>query len=119
MRPHCRDDVPQPQHHRLLPAAHPRGLRRQVEDAHKEALVFADNLWARICIHNRPSGGRTDGPPDGKMVWGKPEELLRQGRGGPHSAMASVVLDCHREPREGDEGGTRWGKPLRYQAGAH
>ena len=48
-----------------------------IEDTHKEALGMANNRWARIFNHNRPSAGQTEDTPNRKIVWGKPEDISR------------------------------------------
>ena len=56
----------------------------EVEDSHKEALAIAEERWARIFNHKRPVAGRAQDPPDGKMVWGKPEDMSKHPDGEEH-----------------------------------
>ena len=49
----------------------------EVEEAHTEALAIAEERWTRIFYHNRPVAGRAHDPPDGQMVWGKPEDMAK------------------------------------------
>ena len=56
----------------------------EVEKAHKEALVIAEERQARIFNHNCPVAGRAQDPPDRKMVWGKPEDMSKHPDGDEH-----------------------------------